>query len=94
MKRWLKYGLILGGIAALVIILNFLYCLGRELEFCTVPILIISLPILFVLNFLEDIGRFGGIYFPSLFMPIVIIFYFAIGAIIGLIVSKIKKDKN
>jgi len=93
MKTWLKGGLILGGIVALIIILNFVYCIGKEPEFCTAFALILSVPILFILNFIDNMDIVPGYLGVPIFFILVTFTYFLIGALIGWIIQKIK-SKN
>jgi len=94
MKAWLKGGLILGGTVALIIILNFVYCIGKEPEFCTAFVLILSIPILFIVNFVQDISIIPGYLRFIIYFILIILTYFLIGVFIGWIIGKIKSRNS
>jgi len=97
MKTWLKYGLIGAGISLVFILLNIIIpdkvidssAFIENLIFFPQIVGFLFASVFNLINFAENAE------FPYLFIGIVnFIFYFLIGALIGLIVGKIKSKKE
>ena len=95
MKRWLKYGLILVILIALLVGVLYLIKPGCDDKGKLLCLPIWSFPLLLPSSLLNMVGLYNLADFFSGFTGLILValFYFVIGAIIGLIVDKIK-SKN
>jgi predicted cobalt transporter CbtA len=88
MKKWLKYGLIFGIVSLILEVIDYVLAIILCPEItggigCILPIKIVE-------SIVPDFVKFGNFIINIL---MTIIFYFIIGAIIGLIVNKIRDKK-
>src|SRR3989344_1603284 len=96
MKYWLKYGIIFAAIGSLLYLLGFTY--NKLID--SISNYIAYQPTTFILKpfflFLSQFSIFYDYHLISRLtvLSILIVFYFIIGVIIGLLINKIRKDKK
>tara|TARA_Y100000310_G_scaffold337781_1_gene425769 strand:+ start:2376 stop:2639 length:264 start_codon:yes stop_codon:yes gene_type:complete len=87
MKAWLKGGLIAGGIDIIFVILALITSSPKEAD------LMVLHYVQFPLTFISNLLGYGWIQSLSILIIVGLALWFAIGAIIGLIIGKVKSKK-